>query len=266
MFNKVIKSYKISIGTPFLVEETLDMEKNGNNIKEDLSYCDNLYDDEDNSSNLCSKNGIKEAEKQAELIIKEAERKAVSILEMAEKEKEEAKKDAELAKKKGYEDGYNEGYKKGYDESIKKVKTAYQQEFNIIESIKEKALTEYKELLAGAEADVVNMVIDIVKRIIHKELNNKDILLGIIKEAFDKCSEEKEATLCLSPEDYDYFYERMDELKQISRKVIDLHLKRDASLRTGGCIVETAHGSINTSTETKMKKVEEALKTAVGEA
>ena len=229
LFNKVIKSYKISIGTPFVVEETFDTEEAESGIKESLPDYENSYGVENDSVKMYSKNIIKEAERQGELIIKEAEREAADILEKAEKKKAEAKKDAEIAKKKGYDEGYNEGYnegyKKGYDESLKKVEAEYQHEINNIKSIKEKALMEYKELLAGAEADVVNMVIDIVKRVIHKELNNKEILLGIIKDAFNRCSEEKEAALYLSPEDYDYYSERIDELKEVSGKVINLELK-----------------------------------------
>lgn len=272
MFSKVIKSCNISIGTPYIVEENFDVEESGNVLKENtLDYKDSNESEANESesnfemANVYAKSILEEAEKKAKLIITEAERKAADILDKAEKERIDSKKAFELAKKKGYEEGYNEGYKIGYDESIRIVKNEYEQELKDIRSIKENALMEYKELLEGAEEEVLNLIIDIAKRVINKELTNRETLLGIIKDAFEKCLEEKEATLCLSPDDYDYYSERIGELKQIAGKVINLHLKRDSSLKPGGCVIETSHGSINASVENKIKKIEEAFKAAVGD-
>jgi len=265
LFSKVIKNCNISIGTPFIVKENFDVEKSGSNLKENTINDDYSHESGYETANVYAKSIIDEAEKQAKIIITEAERKAADILEKAEKERTNIKKAFELSKKNGYEEGYSEGYKIGYDEGLRNVKDEYEQELNQIRIIRENALVEYKELLEGAEKEVIDLVIDIVKRVINKELTNREILLGIIKDAFDKCLEEKEATLCLSPDDYDYYSERIGDLKQVAGKVINLHLKKDSSLKPGGCVIETSHGSINASVENKIKKIEEAFKAAVGD-
>lgn len=269
MFNKVIKSYKISIGSPFIVKESDDVRVSVRSFDEETIIQEGTYkcnEDKFDTSENYIKNLITDAEKQAELIIKDAEKKASAILESAERQKLEITKAVELAKKKGYDEGFSEGYKNGYEESFKKIEVKYEQELNNIMSIKENAIQEYRQLLDGAEADAVNIILDIAKKVIQKELSNKEALLGIIKEAFDKCTEEKEAVLCVSSEDYDYLYQRLDELRQISGKVIKLDLKRDASLKQGSCVIETSHGAVNASVENKMMKIEKAFKAAVGDS
>lgn len=269
LFSKVIKSYKISIGSPFIVNENDEVEETVCSPDEDMLIREGTYECDEgghDTDEIYTKNLIIDAEKRAELIIKEAEKKAAAILEIAEKQKVESIKAAELTKQKGYDEGFSAGYKSGYEQGSKKIEAKYEQELNNIISIKENAIQEYRQLLDGVEADAVNIILDIAKKVIQKELNNKESLLGIIREAFDKCSEEKEAVLCVSAEDYDYLSERLDELRQISGKIIKLDLKRDASLKQGSCVIETSHGAVDTSVEKKMIKIEKAFKAAVGDS
>jgi flagellar assembly protein FliH len=43
----------------------------------------------------------------------------------------------------------------------------------------------------------------------------------------------------------------------------ELNIKKDTSLKTGGCIVETAYGTVDASLQTKFKKIESAFRNVI---
>jgi len=191
----------------------------------------------------------KEAEEQAITIIEEAQKQAESILDTAKKEGIDfGARTREESKKKGYQEGRAEG-KAQYDALTQEA-----------QQIKEQAAAEYQELMSGAEADAVDLVMDIARKVIGKEVEiNRQNVLIMVKDAFDHCSNKDQAILKVSPDDYDYIKANKDVLLSLIDGVGTLEIKKDMSLQIGSCLVETPLGHIDAGITTKLNKIEAAF-------
>ena len=192
---------------------------------------------------------VMDAEEKAKAVLDDAKIQGKLIVEASKKESTEfAKRTEEESRKKGYKDGFAEG------------KAQYEMRVMEAQQIKEQAELDYKELLGGAEADAVTLVIDIAKKVIgdELELNPQNILL-LIKDALDRCSNKENVTLKVSPDDFDFIRANKDVLLSMVDGVGELEVKMDMAMQQNSCLVETPLGHVNAGVATKLGKIEDAF-------
>ncbi|HEX9058717.1 MAG TPA: FliH/SctL family protein [Clostridia bacterium] len=242
MSNSIFKNYQINMGIPVQIRPSLNYEAISQRIPE-------LNDDVDSRKKEKEAMEIVEKARQdAELIIKEAQYEADRIIEQAQSDSIIISEEARL---KGYQEGMNEAGRK------------YEQLLSEAEELKEKMKAEYYEILSGIESDVLDMILDISRKVIGNEIKvNPENILLLIKHAFEKCSNASGAVLRLSPVDYEYVINHRESLDSIDG-ADEIEIKKDSSLKTGGCIIETDYGTLDASVETKLSKIEKELKNMV---
>ncbi len=197
---------------------------------------------------------LENAKKEAEFIVKEAEFEAERILEEIKEQCDEYRAEIERqAMESGYEKGENEA-KSQYNDLIKEA-----------EFIREHAKSEYNEVLQSIESDAVEMILDIAKKVINTEISqNKEAILYMVKDAFGNCSNIESVTLKVSSDNYELLVKSKDELISMVEGLDDLEIKKDLSLKSGGCILETPFGTVDAGKDTKFQKIEEAFKLVLG--
>ena len=250
MYNRIFKNYQVNLGMPFQVKPPVSFDT--------IKKFDEPEDEKDESAfdaREITEEMKKKAMEEADLVIKEAEYEAQRIIENTEIEIEERRLAVEEeAKQKGYEDGFNEA-KKQYEDLIQEA-----------EFVREHAKAEYKEVLESIESDTVNVIIDIAKKVIGSELSlNKENILFLVKQAFEKCTNKENIVLKVGAEDYDFLSESRDRLLSMVEGIGGLEIKKDSSLKAGVFIVETQYGSIDAGVQTKLKKIEQAFRQVIGQ-
>lgn len=270
--SRVIKNYKVCMGAPFRIKEPSVIKNTS--IKNDYLKDDYLKDNylkgnQEDSNNVFAMKYEEEsgyfensidveeiiqlAQSEASAIIKEAEDEARSILEKSEDDAQKSKIEIKKAKEKGYEDGRKEAKieaKKEYEEKIKEA-----------EYIKEKMIEEYIQILNNVESDIVDVILDISKKVLHTEIiQNKNIIFNLVREAINNCTYKSEVILKVSPEEYDHIMQNKDELDLILGDIENFEVRKDPLLQNGDCIVETPCGYVDTSMNTKLNKIEKAFK------
>lgn len=249
--NRIFKNNQVNMGLPFQIRPVFNIntirhvdplesvgekkEENTASEPENRESCEEI---------------IAKAREEVEFIIKEARYEAVKIVDQAQKEAQmDSLKANEEAKQKGYEEG------------IHQARQQYEDILNEAEFIREHAKADYQEVLAGIESDVINTVLEVAKKVIGVELSfNKEDVLYLVKQAFEKCGNKEHVVLKVSPEDYDYLVDNRDKLLSMIDSVGELEIRKDVSLKEGGCIIETPYGSIDAGVQTKFKKIEEAFR------
>lgn len=245
MYNKVFKSNQVNIGIPVQIKVPLNYQ----NIKRaKTSNADTNFEIPKNKAEDTQRL-IKQARLEAENITKEAELEAKKLIKSAKEEAKTIRNQAEEeSRKKGLEKGYKEA-KREYEGLIKEA-----------ESIKENTLKEYKTALAGIERDAINMILDITKRVIGNEMSqNKDYLLGLVKEAFAECSNKENITMRVSPEDHDFITNNKNKILTAAEGTGEFGIEKDMSLKEGELVLESPYGNVNTGVDTKMNKVKEVF-------
>lgn len=251
MYNKVFKNYQINVGSPFQIKQPVNIKI----VPDEEDIEQNINDNNDAVYEESPEDILAKAREEAEIIIREAHYEAERIISNTETEIDQIKAKVEKeSREKGFDEGYEEGRKQ------------YEQLINEAEAIKEQAGAEYAEVLAGIESDAVNLVLDIVKKVIGDEVStNKENILYLIKQAFQKCTSKNNAVLKLAIDDYDYVSANKDKLLSMVEGLSDVELKKEPSMKSGDCIIETPFGDVNAGVQTKLEKIENAFMNVIGE-
>lgn len=255
MSNKVFKNYQVNLGGPFMVEvpDVLRKSELSKILKKEVNDRQEEVTAEEvneESSEEIRQSLIQAAEYKAQSIVKEAEYQAAKILEDCRKEIEKNKASVlEEAQKKGYEQGEKEAKE-------------YCREMTIeAEKIRQEAMKEYSDLLSKAESDVVDIILDIARKVIGKELSDSsDSILQMIRQAFESCSNRDNLLLFVSPIDYEVIEKNSEKLKSMVEGIQKLEVKVDPALAGGNFTLRTPYGNVEGGADKQLKKIEEAFK------
>ena len=249
MSRGIYKNYQVNIGIPFQIRSPLNLYEEDTVDDEDVKV-----EEMETSLGIDPESIVAEAREKADLIINEAKLKASMILKEAEEEANKLTNEIiENARKTGYEKGCIEG-RNQYENLIKEA-----------ERIREQAKTEYKEILAGIEKDVINLSFEIAEKVLTYEIDtNKEGILHLVKQAIEKCTNRESIIIKVSPGDYDIIYQNTEKLREMIEDLGNLQIKKDLSLKSGNFLVENLYGSIDAGIETKLKKIKEAFMQVIG--
>jgi len=250
LYDKILKNYQISLGIPFKVKIPDKCQQIAWGNEQAQTEDGNAASGEEQNPECI----IARAREEAELIIKEAELEAERIIKNAIKKAEQERAAIEeRASQKGYEDG------------IAKAEKMYKDLLQEAEFIREHAKTEYNEILRGMEADIIDMILDISVKVVGAEIRqNRDSIVYLVKQAFEKCANKDNVVLKVSPEDYGFLAENKELLLSEVEGLEEYEIKKDFSLKQGSCIIETSFGAIDGSAHTKLGKIEEAFRQISG--
>jgi len=233
--------------------ESLDVEKSNNaeNIQFDLNQ-------PSNSNTQLANNNTGDNQNENFVLDKETIKKELEAI--IETTKAEALKQAELikqqAKKEGFELGYKEGYEKGlndskgiFDKTIEEYTQKMQEAIGKLIRTANEISKKYEEL----ENAAVEMVLDIAKKVILKELSeDRDVIKNMVKEAIG-LSDSSKLKIKLNPED-------AKALGDIGINSKEIEVVEDGSLKKGSLIIEEDNGNvIDASVDTKLKQIKESI-------
>lgn len=256
MYNKVFKSNQINVGIPVQIRAPVTYQNIRKVKAPDPGHVSNMKEDNDGTDKKDeeAKELMEKARQEAESMIKEAELEASRIMEDAQEKAQELMASTE-------EEARQKGFERGYEEA----KSQYEDLLQEAEFIKESASKEYKEVLESIEKDAVNVILDIARKVIGTEITlNKDNLLELVRQAFERCSNKEDIVMKVSSQDYDFVVENKDKILTLVEGIGKLDIVKDASLKVGALILETPYGSVDAGVHTKFKKVEEAFIKVLG--
>ncbi|HEX2927671.1 MAG TPA: FliH/SctL family protein [Ruminiclostridium sp.] len=256
MSSKIYKNNQVNVGTPFQIKSPVTYQPpvRNFNLASNLAL-DTEDEKEEVDFRILGEELVNKAKAEADMIIKEALLEAKDII-------KNASVDAEALKQQVYEAARTEGYEEGKAQANQEYESLIEE----ARDIKSQAGAEYKQILDSLEEDAVNTILDIAKKVISKELECKQNIMLLVKEAFEKCAKDRKAVLKLSELDYGFVSENKDELESMLERSEEIEIKKDLSLKEGGCVIETSYGSIDASALTKFEKIENDFKDILNES
>ena len=257
MFNVIKGEMTYQTLKPVIVGKSKEQEDTDTSINEDINKNTNI-----NSKNQEELNKILEEinEKQEELnninkeieILKENSNKEIEIL------KEDAiksiEKETEMAKNKGYQEGYQNGIINGEEEIIEKTK-------KMLESIEEIYISlenYYKDLILKNEENLINLSLKLSEKIIKKEIEkDKDIVIYNLNEAIKKITTTKTLTILVNYEDVEVVKNIKDRLLVEISGIEHIEISSSNSIPKGSCKLDTSLGTIDASLNSQLEVIYE---------
>jgi len=157
---------------------------------------------------------------------------------------------------KAYSEGHDSGFKDGYSKGKSLAHTENANEKLSLETL----VRQFGSAITAKNVeicdDVLNLSLAIAKSMIRSEIKiNPDVIKVIVSEATKKFIDASELKLTVHPDDAVIVRQYLqDELGVMSWQLLE-----STQIERGGCVVETAHNSVDASNKVRWKAVAESL-------
>ena len=169
---------------------------------------------------------------------------------------EKAKKEAEIIKKKAYEEGFIRGKNEGLELEKKRLSEVVH---NLINGLSEINYLKEK-MVEQLEKNMIILIKEISKKVILNEtFTNKEIVKNLIKQALQQLIDKTHVDIKVSPQDFEYllkfkkkFLEEVEGLKHIN-------IIKEKKVKPGGFIIETDTEILDGRIEKRLENIFKAI-------
>ena len=272
--SKVIKNEQAILTLPIVID-SVELNQIENEI-ENLAIHNN---DNHNNPLEMEKQQIEKIKQESQEILIETEQMVMELLQKARDEardiitnareeaqviKMQADEEAHVARQKAHKEAYEEGLRQAQQEIEGDRQAAIQQSQALLEEARQLKLKVFRSY----EADMVRLVMAMVKKVIAGELKtNPDIIINILQEAIDFLDRPDNITVYVNPQELENILEVMNKgyLTDIGSNNINMDIKADERISRGGCLLESDAGSVDAQLETRIASVNNAIQEVVAD-
>lgn len=194
----------------------------------------------------------------------QASAEASDLLQTAFQEAEEIREDA---RRQGYEDGFANGRAAGMAESQVDLAKERESMRAILQDFADRMDSERRQMWRDVEPQIIAFVLEIAGRIVKDEARvNRDVVLSVVRNALRRVVDTENVRIRVNMEDLDTVRSSRDELATLMESIRGVEIVADRRVNPGGCVVETASGTIDAKLDTQIDEVTAALKLLTDEA
>lgn len=183
-----------------------------------------------------------QAEKQAEAVMGEARAEAVRLL-------SEAQQRVHQIESQAHADGVSRGEAEGLNRLT--------QTLDQFQQVMMAAHADRARLLAGAESEVVRLVLQIVRKILKIEpIINEQVLVRVTRDALERLGQRVDVNIYVHPEDIELLH---FSLSQIQNLALEIVIEPDDRIEPGGCRIESRAGEIDARLSSQFEAVAQSF-------
>jgi flagellar assembly protein FliH len=157
-------------------------------------------------------------------------------------------------------DAWEKGFKNGETEGIKAGERKAQPLIASMNTLLSEIALLKSSLLTQYEREILELIFSVSEKIMHCEISlNQRVIQETVLHTLQLASEKEGLVLRLNPEDIRLIETLQTSSADPSGKLTAVSLKPDPSVSRGGCHLETPHGDIDASIETRLKRVYQTL-------
>jgi len=203
---------------------------------------------------------VKRKNDQAQSVRQGAEQEAEQILADAKSKAEELIKEAETQVSQVREQAHQEGIARGRDEGFAEGEAEADRLIERLHLIINKAIERRGEILEESEAQVVQLVLTIAKKVV-KVLseNQRQVVMHNVVQALQKLKHKGNITIRVNTADLEITTEHAKDLTRKVENVGYVTVLDDSSIEPGGCIIETDFGEIDARIGSQLREIEERI-------
>lgn len=218
---------------------------------------------------------VKNAEEEAQIILQDAEETAQGLLLEAREQAEKIKRDAQAEMEEWWENKRNEaavlfsqteeeareqGYKAGHQDGRQEAWEEVRNQVEEARSLLQFAFQEKGRIIAEAEPFLVELSIEIARKIIGQELQTSpERVLDIVKSTLKRSRVHGEITVCVHQRHFPFIQEHREQLLAILDGQAELQIYPDHTVDEGGCVIRTPLGSVDARIDTQLTEIRQAL-------
>ncbi len=194
-------------------------------------------------------------------LLEKARNEAKSIISDAHEEAEviraQVQEDAQQIQEQAGSEGYNDGLKRAQAEIEADRQMAIEQSQSLIEEARRTKIA----ILDSVENDIVRLAMAIARKVIVAELScNPRAIVDIVRQAISFLDNPYNVRVYVNPADLQYLLDSIanEGLTEIGSADLEIDVKADRRISSGGCIVDSSMGSVDAQLDGRIRKVEDA--------
>lgn len=161
-------------------------------------------------------------------------------------------------KEAAFQKGFLEGKKVGFESGSKKagsVVDSLNQVLKQLENVRQ-------EIYEGIEKEVARLALLIARKIVcHEIKTNQETVACVAREALSRVNNPAKIKIKLNPDDLQFIKDTQFQLSHFFNNVDNIHFEAEASIESGGCLIETDRGDIDARIEKQFQAIEESFQT-----
>jgi flagellar assembly protein FliH len=186
-----------------------------------------------------------QARAKAMAIVTEARRQAEEVLNQAREHTAELRLQA-----------YQEGYNEGRDEGLAQARREMEQALALVQATAREAKQLRDRIIAGSERQVIELVLDVVRKVIATELDsNPRLVVETVERAMKRLGSQRVVRIRVNPAELETVRVAFAEAAER-----DWDITEDGVVSLGGCIIDTEAGTIDARLDTQIAEVEETFR------
>jgi flagellar assembly protein FliH len=162
-----------------------------------------------------------------------------------------------------YQKGFMEGEKAGIESCAQQIEPVLQglhQALVQVQNLRQK-------MYHAIEKEVVDLALAIARKVVCQEVaTNKDVVVGVAKEALSQVKVPGQITVKLNPSDLQVIYETKSHLEHLKNQIENISFESEEAIPCGGCVIETTMGKIDARLEKQFEVLEEVFQTELQKA
>ncbi len=158
--------------------------------------------------------------------------------------------------------GYEEGKAQGYNDGKAMADAEIADQLAAIEQERAGLMQQYEELAADLEPRFVHTLTSIYEKIFDVDLSShRELILGLLKNAFSHIDRSKNYLIHVSPDDHPYVTEHKEELLESLGNTADvvIDIVEDITMKRNDCMIETPDGIFDCSLDTELASLRKKL-------
>ncbi len=184
----------------------------------------------------------------AEEIILKAKEEARNIILIAERQSNAIREESRIE---GYKIGYKEGKAAAEEEIKEQLKNIY--------SLASNVRIDKSSLIKEYESEIINLVIDITRKVIQKEIDvDKTIVLNLLEASLQKVSGQIIVRIRVSPNDFELVKNHWAEIVG-GEEGSGIEIIPDKRIKSGGCVIDTQSGTVDAQIDTQLTEIKKAF-------
>jgi flagellar biosynthesis/type III secretory pathway protein FliH len=162
----------------------------------------------------------------------------------------------EAIKENAFQKGFIEGKRVGFESGTKKVDPVINslgEALGQLENIR-------KQIHETLEAEVARLALAIAKKIVcHEIKTDQETVVCVAREALSRVENPGNVKIKLHPDDLKFIKDTQSQLSHFLHNVESIRFEAEASIQSGGCLIETDLGDIDARIEKQFQAIEESF-------
>ncbi|MDD3023969.1 MAG: FliH/SctL family protein, partial [Syntrophomonadaceae bacterium] len=248
--SKIIKKSDLVLSHPRVIQflDNLALEQDFPEVEEILIPALSELDQEKIDIELLKKESqtiLAETEQLVMGLLEKARNEAKNIINDAREEAEviraQVQEEAQRIQEQAGSEGYSDGLKKAQAEIEADRQMAIEQSQSLIEEARRTKIA----ILDSVENDIVRLAMAIAKKVVVAELSsNPRAIVDIVRQAISFLDNPYNVRVYVNPADLQYLLDSIanEGLTEIGSADLDIEVKADRRISSGGCIVDSSMG------------------------